>query len=78
MKGFCLMSLQRLTGREVLRTQIFWRIMMKRVLWGFFEEMRRNSDRVEDYLDTQADVPITNIGLLVWRNSARSARDVLL
>jgi hypothetical protein len=33
------MSLQLLTGREVLRTHIFWRIMMKRFLWGVFEEM---------------------------------------
>ena len=36
MHGFCLMSLQLLTGREVLRTHVFWRVMLKRVLWGVF------------------------------------------
>ena len=48
MHGFCLMSLQLMTGREVLRTHIFWRIMMKRVLWGVFEEMRRNAEKLAD------------------------------
>ena len=38
MKGFCLQSLQLLTGREVLRSHVYWRIMMKRVVWGIFEE----------------------------------------
>ena len=41
MHGHCLMAIQLLTGREVIRTRVFWRLMLKRVLWGIFEEMRR-------------------------------------
>ena len=41
MHGHCLMAIQLLTGREVIRTHVFWRLMLKRVLWGIFEEMRR-------------------------------------
>ena len=41
MRGHCLMAIQLLTGREVIRTHVFWRLMLKRVLWGIFEEMRR-------------------------------------
>ena len=58
MHGFCLMSLQLLTGREVLRTHIFWRIMLKRVLWGIFEEMRRNTETYESALEAETGVPI--------------------
>ena len=32
MHGHCLMAIHMLTGREVLRTHIFWRLMLKRVL----------------------------------------------
>ena len=34
MKGFCL------TGRHVIRARSFWRLMMKRVVWGFLEAAR--------------------------------------
>ena len=40
MKGNCLMSMQLLTGREVIRTHRFWRIMMKRVVWGLIQSDR--------------------------------------
>ena len=40
MKGNCLMSMQLLTGREVIRTHRFWRIMMKRVVWGLIQADR--------------------------------------
>ena len=60
---FCLMSLQLLTGREVLRTHIFWRIMLKRVLWGIFEEMRRNTETYESALEAETGVPIEDLDL---------------
>ena len=40
MKGNSLMSMQLLTGREVTRTHRFWRIMMKRVVWGMIQADR--------------------------------------
>ena len=40
MKGNCLMSMQLSTGREVIRTHRFWRIMMKRVVWGLIQADR--------------------------------------
>ena len=61
--GFCFMSLQLLTGREVLRTHIFWRIMMKRFLWGVFEEMWRNAERIADALELQTAVAVDDIEL---------------
>ena len=63
MHGFCLMSLQLLTGREVLRTHVFWRIMLKRVLWGVFEEMRRNTERFETALEAETLAPVNEIAL---------------
>ena len=63
MHGFCLMSLQLLTGREVLHTHIFWRIMLKRVLWGIFEEMRRNTETYESALEAETGVPIEDLDL---------------
>ncbi|CAL1153389.1 unnamed protein product [Cladocopium goreaui] len=63
MHGFCLMSLQLMTGREVLRTHIFWRIMMKRVLWGVFEEMRRNAEKLADSFELQTTAAVEDIEL---------------
>jgi len=63
MRGFCFMSLQPLTGREVLLTHIFWRIMMKQVLWGVFEDMRRNAERIADALELQTAVAVDDIEL---------------
>ena len=63
MHGFCLMSLQLLTGREVVRTHIFWRIMLKRVLWGIFEEMRRNNDEFDEALEAETAVPVDELDL---------------
>eukprot|EP00435_Cladocopium_sp_Y103_P040571 s119_g11.t1 len=63
MHGFCLMSLQILTGREVLRAHIYWRIMMKRVLWGVFGEMRRNTEKFEDAIEIENAVAVTDIDL---------------
>ena len=64
MHGFCLMSLQLLTGREVLRTHIFWRVMLKRVLWGVFEAMRRNAAKAEHALEAEAAVAVTDVDLV--------------
>ena len=63
MHGFCLMSLQLLTGREVLRTHIYWRVMLKRVLWGIFEEMRRNTETYESALEAETGMPIEDLDL---------------
>ena len=63
MHGFCLMSLQLMTGRKMLRTHIFWRIMMKRVLWGVFEEMRRNAEKLADSFELQTTAAVEDIEL---------------
>ena len=62
MHGHCLMAIHMLTGREVLRTHIFWRLMLKRVLWGVFEEMRRHSGS-HDALEAEGQVALADIGL---------------
>ena len=63
MHGFCLMSLQLLTGREVLRTHIFWRVMLKRVLWGVFEAMRRSREEAEHAVEVEAAIAVTDVDL---------------
>lgn len=63
MHGFCLMSLQLLTGREVIRTHIFWRIMLKRVLWGIFEEMRKNVEKITDAFEVQSVAAVGDLEL---------------
>ena len=63
MHGFCLMSLQLLAGREVLRTHVFWRIMLKRVLWGVFEQMRRNTQKCDSALESETVVPVDDLDL---------------
>ena len=73
MHGFCLMSLQLLTGREVLRTHIFWRVMLKRVLWGVFEEMRRNTEKITDALEVETVLPLDSIDLSAGPVSAGSS-----
>eukprot|EP00435_Cladocopium_sp_Y103_P048899 s1096_g14.t1 len=65
MHGHCLMAIQMLTGREVIRTHVFWRLMMKRVLWGVFEQMRRYSSDSHDALEQEGQVALTDIGLVV-------------
>ena len=50
MKGNCLMSMQWLTGREVIRTHRFWRIMMKRVVWGLIQADRDRGFHVPGYV----------------------------
>lgn len=72
MHGFCLMSLQLLTGREVLRTHIFWRIMLKRVLWGIFEEMRRNTTAVDVAVEAESALPLTDIDLVTASTGERT------
>ena len=62
MHGHCLMAIHMLTGREVLRTHIFWRLMLKRVLWGVFEEMRRHSGS-HDALEAEGQIALSDIGL---------------
>ena len=56
------MAIHMLTGREVLRTHIFWRLMLKRVLWGVFEEMRRHSGS-HDALEAEGQIALADIGL---------------
>lgn len=63
MHGFCLMSLQLLTGREVLRTHVFWRVMLKRVLWGVFEAMRRNTEKHDSALEAETVAPLEDLAL---------------
>ena len=46
MHRHCLMSIQLLTGREVVKIHASWRLMLKRVLWSIFE-MRRLTDEHE-------------------------------
>eukprot|EP00435_Cladocopium_sp_Y103_P072880 s366_g41.t1 len=59
MHGHCLMSIQLLTGREVIKTHVFWRLMLKRVLWGVFEEMRRRiAEKGEEQL------PVSDVGFV--------------
>ena len=50
MKGNCLMSMQLLTGREVIRTHRFWRIMMKRVVWGLIQADRDRGFHAPGYV----------------------------
>ena len=50
------MAIHMLTGREVLRTHVFWRLMLKRVLWGVFEEMRRYTSDSHDPLEQEGQV----------------------
>lgn len=40
-KGCCLMAIQLLTGREVIRTHRHWRILMKRPIWSAHEALRQ-------------------------------------
>ena len=40
-KGCCLMAIQLLTGREVIRTHPHWRLMMKRPIWSAQEALRQ-------------------------------------
>ena len=68
MHGHCLMAIQLLTGREAIKTHVFWRIMLKRVLWGIFEEMRRLSDENESLLEREQQVALTDIGLATGPN----------
>lgn len=63
MHGFCLMSLQLLTGREVLRTHVFWKVMLKRVLWGVFEAMRRNTEKHDSALEAETVAPLEDLAL---------------
>eukprot|EP00438_Fugacium_kawagutii_P020118 Skav226970 [mRNA] locus=scaffold51:356186:370706:- [translate_table: standard] len=63
MHGHCLMAIHILTGREVIRTHVFWRLMMKRVLWGVFEEMRRFSAQVRDAIQEEQQFALSDIGL---------------
>ena len=39
-KGNCLMAMQILTGREVLRTHFAWQLMMKHAMWMAFQHRR--------------------------------------
>ena len=57
------MSMQLLTGREVLRTHIFWRIMLKRVIWGLLEAARARRQVADEgiALDADANLPVTDV-----------------
>ena len=56
-KGCCLQAFQILTGREVLRTHRYWRLMMKRPVWSAQEALRRDETGI------QAKPDICNIRL---------------
>ena len=42
-KGNCLMVMQMLTGREVIRSHFTWQLMMKHPIWMAFEHRRSKS-----------------------------------
>ena len=63
MHGHCLMAIQLLTGREVIRTHVFWRLMLKRVLWGIFEEMRRHRHVSENATEVEQQVALHDLAV---------------
>mgnify|MGYP006876897166 FL=1 len=55
-KGSCLMAMQMLTGREVLRTHYPWQLMMKHAMWMAFQHRRELQGYDEQ--DPQEDVAL--------------------
>ena len=60
-KGCCLMALQLLTRREVVRTHRHWRVLMKRPLWSAHEALRQT----ETGLQSDAPAQDHRLDLLV-------------
>jgi hypothetical protein len=54
MKGCCLMSIQLLTGREVIRTHRHWRLLMKRPVWSAQEALRQDETGLTEDVDITA------------------------
>ena len=63
MHGHCLMAIHMLTGREVIRTHVFWRLMLKRVVWGVFQQIGSQRDGGNEVGEIQ--VPLTDVAMAV-------------
>ena len=61
MHGHCLMAIHLLTGREVIRSHVFWRLMMKRVIWGIFQQVSSHRGGTED--DGEQELGLNDVAL---------------